>query len=108
MKFTLGKIVVTAKAAQILKRAELACEALISRHQRGDWGDVTESERQLNDDGVGRQFNLVSAYDIDTGERITVVTKSDRSCTLVHVAAGTPKIAAGVQSPQPDQTAARR
>jgi len=108
MKFKLGKVVVTTKAAEVLSRAGWKCEELAARHQQGDWGDVTDAERQLNDDGLRRQFNLVSHYVTDDGERITVVTMADRSSTLVHVEPSGKSAAPPVSAPhQRSRTAAR-
>ncbi len=85
-KFTLGDVVVTNRAAEILAAANLAVDALLQRHQSGDWGDVSDDQRQINDDGVSRSYSLVSSYSTRGGHTVAVFTMADRSRTLVHLA----------------------
>ncbi|MBX9789899.1 MAG: hypothetical protein K2Y37_13360 [Pirellulales bacterium] len=85
MKFPLGEILVTPRARQALAASSQSIEELLARHQSGDWGEVTVDERRLNDEGVTKRFNLVSAYRTGNGERLMIVTKADRTTTLVHL-----------------------
>ncbi len=85
-KFTLGHIVVTNRAAEILAAADLSVESLLDRHQSGDWGDVSDDQRQINDDCIDQQFSVVSNYTTADGQTVTVFTMADRSRTLVHLA----------------------
>lgn len=84
-KFPLGQIVVTPRAAEVLRAAGQTSDALLARHQAGDWGDVDEHERALNEAGIDQRFNLVSNYLMPQGERLTIVTQADRSYTLIHL-----------------------
>ena len=85
-KFTLGHIVVTNRAAEILAAAGLSVESLLERHQSGDWGDVTDDQKQINDDCIDRNFSIVSTYTTPDGQTVTVFTMADRTRTLVHLA----------------------
>ena len=85
MKFPLGEILVTPRARQALAASRQSIEELLARHQAGDWGEVTIDERRLNDEGIAKRFNLVSAYRTHSGQRLTIVTKADRATTLVHL-----------------------
>ena len=84
IKFNVGEIVVTPAAAAILERNSLTVAALLARHQAGDWGEVSEQTRMVNERGVGEQFNLQSIYVLGSGERLSVVTHGDRSLTMIH------------------------
>ena len=84
-KFDLGRVIITPTASAALQADGKTPADLLSRHQSGDWGDVTEQERSLNERGLAGHFNLQSVYKTIRGDRVAVVTKADRSLTLVHI-----------------------
>ena len=86
MQFEVGEIIVTPAAADTLAANGLTLEDLLARHQAGDWGDVSEQVREVNERGLVEQFNLHSTYRMSDGRRIIVVTNRDRTTTMVHVA----------------------
>ncbi|RMD57464.1 hypothetical protein D6833_13935 [Candidatus Parcubacteria bacterium] len=57
---------------------------LAKKHAWGDWGKVCRSDREANDmnwrAGYGRLF---SAYRLDSGEDVWIITEADRSATTV-------------------------
>ena len=85
MKFDVGNVIVTPTASEVLKDSGLTMEKLLARHQSGDWGDVSDQVRQINELGLQRPLNLQSAYTTPAGQRVTFVTMADRSVTLVHL-----------------------
>jgi len=89
MKFDLGQVVVTPRVSSALEQCGLTVDVLLARHQAGDWGDVSDVEKRMNDDAVGAKFNLISNYVTSSGENVRVFTKADRSCTHVHI---TPRV----------------
>lgn len=55
----------------------------LQRHAAGDWGDVCDEDKKLNDDAAaGGEARLLSAYTVD-GEKVWVITEWDRSVTTV-------------------------
>lgn len=84
-KFEVGEIVITPAAAAALEAHGQVVAKLLARHQTGDWGDISEQLRAVNERGLVEQFNLQSVYQIPTGERIVVVTNRDRTLTMVHL-----------------------
>jgi hypothetical protein len=48
-KFSLGQIVATPSALEALQKAAQTPTEFVKRHARGDWCDVCEEDRQLND-----------------------------------------------------------
>ena len=84
-KFNLGRVVVTPGANQALLADGQTAELVLSRHQSGDWGEVSDRERELNEQALEGRLNVLSIYRTRAGQRVTIVTKADRSLTLVHV-----------------------
>lgn len=84
-KFDVGAVIVTPTASRVLEAAGQSAEQVLSRHQSGDWGDVSEKEREVNEEALRRSYNLLSIYRLGPGQRVTVVTKGDRSLTMVHI-----------------------
>ena len=84
-KFDVGQVIVTPTASRALEAGGQSAEQVLLRHQSGDWGDVSEQERSVNEEALRRSFNLLSIYRTAAGERVTIVTKGDRSLTLVHI-----------------------
>ena len=89
-KFELGKLVVTPSAARVLQQSGSSADEVLSRHAEGDWGEVSEQERDVNERGLSEQFNLVSNYRMADDQFITVFTKADRSMTMIHLRPQTP------------------
>jgi len=59
-KFRLGKIVTTPNALSQLSQDEILVG--IQRHQAGDWGDVSEQDRNANDRAVIDCARIWSVY----------------------------------------------
>ena len=82
-RFPLGQTVATPGALQALSQAGQEPSAFISRHVSGDWGEISDGDRQLNDEGVNGGDRLMSVYTLSTGVKIWVITESDRSVTTL-------------------------
>lgn len=54
----------------------------LQRHAAGDWGDVCDEDKELNNAAVRDEARLLSAYTID-GEKVWIITEWDRSVTTV-------------------------
>jgi|JI7StandDraft_1071085.scaffolds.fasta_scaffold539533_1 hypothetical protein len=79
--FALGQIVITRHAQNALSSRDLN-EALI-RHLEGDWGQVCESDRQLNDSAIQDGGRIMSEYCSSSGVRFWIITEYDRSVTTI-------------------------
>jgi hypothetical protein len=79
--FALGQIVITRHAQNVLSSRDLN-EALI-RHLEGDWGQVCESDRQLNDSAIQDGGRIMSEYCSGSGVRFWIITEYDRSVTTI-------------------------
>jgi hypothetical protein len=77
--FNLGYVVMTAGAAAL----EVDFIPYLIRHAAGDWGELDDFDKQQNDLAVKEGFRILSAYNIDGGVRIWIITEGDRSATTV-------------------------
>ena len=57
----------------------------LARHAAGDWGDVSDQLREVNERGLREQFNLQSSYELPDCRRLVVVTNRERTTTTVHL-----------------------
>jgi hypothetical protein len=85
MLFSPGSLVATPAALKYLTEHGLPSIDLINRHVNGDWGDLSASDKQLNDQAVRDGSRIFSAY-IVAGEKLYVITEWDRSYTTVLLA----------------------
>jgi hypothetical protein len=80
-KFQAGQMVITPNALRRLHPEDV--QSALSRHLRGDWGDVTEDDRAENELSLKEGFRLFSVYHDREGKKFWVITESDRSSTCV-------------------------
>jgi len=55
----------------------------IKRHARGDWGNLSREDKELNEAAVRDGSRLLSAYEHWRLPKIWVITEADRSVTTV-------------------------
>ena len=80
-KFRLGRIVSTPNALSQLTHEDILLG--IRRHQSGDWGEVTEPDRQANERALIKGTRLLSVYHAVSGIKFWLITEADRSVTTV-------------------------
>lgn len=81
LPLTLGRTVITANAKNILSDSDIA--TALSRHQSGDWGELCEEDREVNEDALENGFRIMSVYTSKNGIKFWIITEADRSCTTV-------------------------
>ena len=57
--------------------------SFLARHQRGDWGEVSREDGVENDFSVAHGFRILSAYALQDGTRIWILTEGDHSATTI-------------------------
>src|ERR1700728_276426 len=78
--FSLGQIVATPGALAALGKAGQTPLDFLSRHVRGDWGELDEHDRKENELSLRRGFRLLSSYRTGAGDtKVWVITEADRS-----------------------------
>jgi hypothetical protein len=87
-KFPLGQVVATPGALEALAEAGQAPDFFLAKHASGDWGEVGDSDKRLNDDALVNGERLLSAYRTLKGVRIWIITEAtdddgNRACTTL-------------------------
>jgi hypothetical protein len=82
MRFSLGQVVATPGALDVLREAGIAPVALLARHARGDWGELSPCDAAENEFSLQSGFRLLSAYSVGAS-RIWIITEADRSATTL-------------------------
>lgn len=82
MRFPLGQTVATPGALRLLEERCVAPSQLLARHQRGDWGDLSDEDVRENELSLKEGFRLLSSYQLG-GEKIWIITEADRSVTTI-------------------------
>ena len=89
--FQLGQILATPGALAPLQ----ACDAhpislLLGRHVIGDYGDLCDEDRELNNHSLANGMRIFSSYklacgtvDVPTTETVWVITEADRASTTI-------------------------
>lgn len=79
-KFSLGQVLITPGAQEAVPVSDVI-EAL-TRHQRGDWGIVSDADKYENDVALESDGRILSAY--MSGEtEFWIITEYDRSATTI-------------------------
>ena len=80
--FELGQVIATSRIANDLSMPEIA--ELIMRHVTGDFGDLCESDREMNLSAIrNNDDRILSAYQFPSYEKIYVITEWDHSVTTI-------------------------
>lgn len=77
----LGRTAITHGARDVLTDYDIN-NALI-RHKTGDWGNVTERDRNSNDNAVKLGERAISSYVSTDGVKFWIITEQDRSSTAI-------------------------
>jgi hypothetical protein len=84
--FPLGACVATPGAIRALSedgrdwRSNVA--PLLSRHKRGDWGDVSSEDAHENEFSIRQGLRIMSSYEVGA-QRVWIITEADRSSTCI-------------------------
>jgi hypothetical protein len=83
-KFEIGKTLATKGVIELI--GYKGCAYLTLLHASGDYGDICESDREINDWSIENGARIVSVYEKLFSEKIYVMTEADRSTTTVLLA----------------------
>ena len=81
--FDLGQLVATPGALAALEKTGQSAMDFLSRHVRGDWGDLPNEDKDENRASLEKGFRLLSSYRTTSGDKIWVITEADRSVTTL-------------------------
>ena len=82
-KFPLGVLLLSASVHRLVNEGKIDPLPLLHRHMRGDWGNMDDEDKQINDDAISTDCRLFSAYQVPPHYRVWVITEADRSSTTV-------------------------
>lgn len=94
-RFSLGSLYATPAALEALEEAERQTKdwknspaetpaELFTRHECGDWGDLSQEDKDENELSIKQGFRILSAYTLKaTGQKLWVITEADRSKTTI-------------------------
>lgn len=79
--FQAGQLVMTPGVGSLVQGGQLNLMRYLSRHLRGDWGDLSAADKTANTAALRDGERLLSAYDISPEVKIWIITEADRSVT---------------------------
>lgn len=89
-KFPLGRLHATPGALAALAEFSVSPLSLLIRHSSGDWGELDDHDRQVNELAVAHGDRILSAYLLTRVEqgrtievRLWIITEADRAATVI-------------------------
>ena len=89
--FETGMVVMTCGIRDLVfsdEHAQEVVQSCLDRHCRGDWGDLCDDDKVMNDESLEAEKSgewsdrLFSSYETDFG-KIYIITECDRSVTTI-------------------------
>ncbi|MEW6687251.1 MAG: hypothetical protein AB1393_13780 [Candidatus Edwardsbacteria bacterium] len=84
-KFNPGQIVVTQGVAKRMQEDQdfrRFVDSSFKRHLAGDWGDLSQEDKQENEFSLKEGFRILSSYE-NSNTKIWIITEADRSVTTI-------------------------
>ncbi len=83
-RFSPGQVVMTIGVDELVRQGRLNPAPYLRRHLHGDWGDLCDDDRQLNDAALkSGEDRLFSSYQVTPGLKLWIITEWDRSVTTL-------------------------
>ena len=83
-RFSPGQVVVTAGIDELVRQGRLNPAPYLRRHLHGDWGDLSDNDRRLNDAALkSGEDRLFSSYQVTRDLKLWIITEWDRSVTTL-------------------------
>ena len=80
-RFSLGQQVATPAALETLGRLGKSVLEYIERHVRGDWGDLSDDDKQANEDALFNGSRILSSYVLegegDDAVKLWIITEAE-------------------------------
>jgi len=74
--FPLGQVVATPGALEALQRNNSTGLEYLRRHASGDWGIVSEDDKQGNNEALQNSARLMSAYFLPDETKLWIITEA--------------------------------
>jgi hypothetical protein len=82
-KFPIGQLVGTPGAFKALAQNSQEPVEFLQRHWHGDWGDLDDKDKEENEFSLSQNLRILSAYTLNDGTRVWIITEADRSVTTI-------------------------
>lgn len=87
-KFALGQVLATPGAFEALQVSGQLPGEFLARHVTGDWGDVCDDDKSLNDQSLIDGSRILSAYSTTNRTKLWIITEAadvrgNRVCTTL-------------------------
>jgi predicted transcriptional regulator len=86
VEINVGRILVSKGVADLAREnREFAgfVKKSLDRYRKGDWGEMGDEERQLNNQNLEINMRLFSSYESEGFPEIWITTEPDRSCSTI-------------------------
>ena len=83
--FEPGLMMVTNGVHTLIEQGLLDIHSYLNRHLSGDWGELSDEDKQSNEQALQYGERLFSAYEIEAGDerKLWIITERDRSVTTL-------------------------
>ena len=83
-RFSPGQVVMTTGVYELVRQGRLNPTPYLLRHLHGDWGDLSDDDRRLNDAALASgEDRLFSSYQVMPDLKLWIITEWDRSVTTL-------------------------
>lgn len=83
-RFSPGQVVMTIGIDELVQQGRLNPTPYLRRHLHGDWGDLSDDDRRLNDAALkSGEDRLFSSYQVTPDLKLWIITEWDRSVTTL-------------------------
>ena len=83
-RFSPGQLVMNIGVDDLVRQGRLNPAPFLRRHLHGDWGDLSDGDRQLNDAALkSSEDRLFSSYQVTPNLKLWIITEWDRSVTTL-------------------------
>lgn len=83
LTLSFGIVGMTSGVEALVRSGRLEPLEYLFRHLRGDWGDISEEDRQTNADALIYGHRVLSSYQVTEDLRLWILTEADRSITTL-------------------------
>jgi hypothetical protein len=80
---SLGRVVATPGALRAFEASGDTPLTFLTRHHHCDWGELSPEDNLANNEALIDGTRLLSAYRLNNGTRIWIITEADRSSTCI-------------------------
>lgn len=81
--FPCDRLSITTGVSALVERADLDPIPYLLRHLGGDWGNLCDEDKRLNDAALKSGDRLLSSYEVTPTLTLWIITEGDRSVTTL-------------------------